>query len=108
MSFRQDTLTRSEQQRLAFARVLYQQPQFVILDESSSSIDLEIEEHIYQLLISNNIGFISIGHHPSFTKFHDTILHLDGCGNYTIRSLKSFSPTSTIDAINSNDLSDFT
>ncbi|VBB32987.1 unnamed protein product [Acanthocheilonema viteae] len=48
----QDTLTPSEQQRLAFARVLFQQPQLVILDESSSCIDLEIEEHIYQLLIS--------------------------------------------------------
>lgn len=49
---RQNTLTPSEQQRLALARVLFQQPQLVILDESSSSIDLEIEEHIYQLLIS--------------------------------------------------------
>ncbi|CAG9534609.1 unnamed protein product [Cercopithifilaria johnstoni] len=104
----QNTLTPSEQQRFAFARVLFQQPQFVILDESSSCIDLEIEEHIYQLLISNNIGFISIGHHPSLIKFHDTILHLDGCGNYKIRSLRSFSSISTIDLINSNDFSNST
>uniref|UniRef100_A0A1I8EMD7 ABC transporter domain-containing protein n=1 Tax=Wuchereria bancrofti TaxID=6293 RepID=A0A1I8EMD7_WUCBA len=96
----EDTLTQSEQQRLAFARVFYQQPQLVILDESSSCIDLEIEEHIYQLLISNNIGFISIGHHPSLVKFHDKMLHLNGRGSYTVRSLKSFNQISTTDITN--------
>ncbi|VIO88169.1 Uncharacterized protein BM_BM17988 [Brugia malayi] len=107
----QDTLTQSEQQRLAFARVFYQQPELVILDGSSSCIDLEIEEHIYQLLISNNIGFISIGHHPSLIKFHDKVLHLNGCGSYTIRSLKSFNQISTTDItdiISSNSFSSFT
>uniref|UniRef100_A0A0R3RMM7 ABC transporter domain-containing protein n=1 Tax=Elaeophora elaphi TaxID=1147741 RepID=A0A0R3RMM7_9BILA len=89
----QDTLTPSEQQRLAFARVLFQQPELVILDESSSCIDLKIEEHIYQLLISNNIGFISIGHHPSLIKFHDVMLYLNGCGTYEIRSVLSLTPT---------------
>ncbi|VDO27323.1 unnamed protein product [Brugia timori] len=83
----QDTLTQSEQQRLAFARVFYQQPEL------------------------NNIGFISIGHHPSLIKFHDKVLHLNGCGSYTIRSLKSFNQISTTDItdiISSNSFSSFT
>ncbi|KAM3728889.1 Lysosomal cobalamin transporter ABCD4 [Dirofilaria immitis] len=101
----QNTLTLSEQQRLAFARVLYQRPQFVIIDESTNSIELDIEEHIYQLLITNNIGFISITHHLSLIKFHEIILHLDGCGNYTIQSLHSASISNTI---NSNHFSNFT
>ncbi|VDK75486.1 unnamed protein product [Litomosoides sigmodontis] len=104
----QNTLTPSEQQRLAFARVLFQQPQLVILDESFSCIEPEIEEQIYQILISSDIGFISIGHHPSLIKFHDTIIHLDGCGTYKVRSLLPLSPTSTIDPISCNDFSNST
>ncbi|VDK44088.1 unnamed protein product, partial [Gongylonema pulchrum] len=46
----QDTLTPGEQQRLAFARVIYQRPELVILDESTSSVGVDVEERMYQLL----------------------------------------------------------
>uniref|UniRef100_A0A183ELA8 ABC transporter domain-containing protein n=1 Tax=Gongylonema pulchrum TaxID=637853 RepID=A0A183ELA8_9BILA len=42
----QDTLTPGEQQRLAFARVIYQRPELVILDESTSSVGVDVEELI--------------------------------------------------------------
>lgn len=95
----QTTLTPSEQQRLAFARVLYQQPELVILDDSTSSVEADLEERMYQLLISNNISFISTGHHPFLSKFHDTEVRLDGHGGYAIRSLSSFNSVSKTDAM---------
>lgn len=54
--YRQDTLTPGEQQRLAFARVLYQCPVLAILDESTCSVSIEIEELMYRLLnkVTNN------------------------------------------------------
>merc|ERR1712146_709418 len=42
-------LSLGEQQRLAFARVLYNQPQVVVLDESTSALDLETERVMYNL-----------------------------------------------------------
>lgn len=59
MHLRQETLTPGEQQRLAFARVIYQRPEFAVLDESTSSVGVDIEERMYQLL--NQVKFCISG-----------------------------------------------
>ncbi|VDN59196.1 unnamed protein product [Dracunculus medinensis] len=46
----QDTLTPGEQQRLAFARILYRLPHMVMLDESTSSVSIDLEKKMYELL----------------------------------------------------------
>eukprot|EP01031_Cornospumella_fuschlensis_P031612 gene31612-38204_t len=75
------TLSLGEQQRLAFARVLYNRPDVVVLDEASSALDLASEEQMYELLRTLNITYVSVGHRPSLVKYHNKKLVLGGSGN---------------------------
>jgi ATP-binding cassette subfamily D (ALD) protein 4 len=77
-------LSPGEQQRLVFARILYWKPRFAVLDEATSAMDKETEEHLYQSLIDQGTTIISVSHHPNLVRFHNTIVHLDGQGQYTI------------------------
>ena len=69
-----------EQQRLAFARILFNRPSVVILDESTSALDLFAEEAMYQILSELKVTYISVGHRPSLLKYHDKKLILRGPG----------------------------
>jgi putative ATP-binding cassette transporter len=68
-----EQLSLGEQQRIAFARVLLQKPDWVFLDESTSMLDLANEKHLYSLLKSQlpHCSIISVGHRPSLDEFHD-------------------------------------
>jgi putative ATP-binding cassette transporter len=68
-------LSLGEQQRLAFARVLINEPNIVYLDEATSSVDEEMEEQLYRLLttrLSNSL-IVSIGHRSTLNKWHNII-----------------------------------
>jgi vitamin B12/bleomycin/antimicrobial peptide transport system ATP-binding/permease protein len=69
-------LSQGEQQRLAFARILLSQPKYVILDEATSALDVPNERRLYELLQSQNITYISVGHRPSLVDYHHTVLNL--------------------------------
>jgi vitamin B12/bleomycin/antimicrobial peptide transport system ATP-binding/permease protein len=69
-------LSQGEQQRLAFARILLSQPKYVILDEATSALDVTNERRLYELLQSQNITYISVGHRPSLVDYHQTVLDL--------------------------------
>jgi putative ATP-binding cassette transporter len=73
-----------EQQRIAFARIILHQPQWIFLDEATSALDEEWETKMYRLLQERlrNSTIISIGHRPSLTAFHHCRLQLDGRGNW--------------------------
>ena len=73
-----NTLSLGEQQRLAFGRILVNQPKLVIMDESTSAMDVSAESTMYQLLQQNKSGitYISVGHRPTLLKHHDIRLHL--------------------------------
>ena len=73
-------LSLGEQQRLAFARIIYNRPSVVILDESTSALDLFAEEAMYQILNDLKVTYISVGHRPSLLKYHDKKLILRGPG----------------------------
>ena len=65
---------------MAFARVIYNRPSVVILDESTSALDLYAEEAMYQILNDLKVTFLSVGHRPSLLKYHDKKLILRGPG----------------------------
>jgi vitamin B12/bleomycin/antimicrobial peptide transport system ATP-binding/permease protein len=69
-------LSQGEQQRLAFARILLSQPKYVILDEATSALDVTNERRLYELLQSQDITYISVGHRPSLIDYHQTVLDL--------------------------------
>jgi putative ATP-binding cassette transporter len=71
-----DVLSGGEQQRLAFARLLLNEPRFAILDEATSALDVPSEERLYSRLASQPTTVISIGHRPSLRKFHNRVIEL--------------------------------
>ena len=73
-------LSLGEQQRLSFARAIYNEPSVVILDESTSAMDLETEKHMYSLLRKQGVTYISVGHRPSLLPYHSRKMTLRGPG----------------------------
>jgi len=71
-----DVLSLGEQQRLAFARIMINQPSYVILDEATSALDIKNEASLYQYLIQNHTTFVSVGHRPSLVKYHQYLLEI--------------------------------
>jgi putative ATP-binding cassette transporter len=66
-------LSGGEQQRLAFARALLYRPDWLFLDEATSSLPEEAQEALYRLLRERlkNTTLVSIGHRASLAAYHD-------------------------------------
>lgn len=79
-------LSLGEQQRLAFARIVISKPRLVILDESSSALDLENEQDMYSMIKELGVTCISVGNRPSLLDFHEKILRLGGDGSWSIET----------------------
>ncbi|KTD35956.1 ABC transporter [Legionella nautarum] len=69
-------LSGGEQQRIAIARVLLKQPDWLFLDEATSSLDEENENLIYQLLkeLLSKTTIVSIGHRSTIAPHHTKTL----------------------------------
>lgn len=65
-------LSLGEQQRLAIARAILQQPDFLFLDEATASLDEASEGALYKLLRDRlkDAAIISIGHRSTLRAFH--------------------------------------
>lgn len=66
-------LSPGEQQRLQFARVLLQRPDWVFLDEATSAFDEASQMAMYRLLVEALPATtrVSIGHRTSLREVHD-------------------------------------
>jgi len=76
-------LSSGEQQRLAFARSLLLQPQWLFLDEATSALDELSEAKLYQLLLDRlpDASIISIAHKLSVMQFHERRIDLTKMGD---------------------------
>ncbi len=74
----QQLLSGGEQQRVAFARVLLQRPDFVFLDEATSALDPATEASLYQALIAAlpDSAIISVAHRAAVADYHDDVIEL--------------------------------
>lgn len=72
-------LSPGEQQRIAFARALLNRPDWLFLDEATSSLDEVNETRMYQLLQEQlpDTTMLSIGHRPALAAFHDRHLKIE-------------------------------
>jgi putative ATP-binding cassette transporter len=76
-------LSPGEQQRVAFARAVLQQPAWLFLDEATSSLDDNAEQQLYRMLKEKlpQTTVISIGHRSSLQDFHTRTLELKSDGH---------------------------
>ncbi|XZE43512.1 ABC transporter ATP-binding protein/permease [Pirellulaceae bacterium SH467] len=81
-------LSLGEQQRVAFARVLLAEPQFVILDEATSALDSKNEDMLYQTLLDSGMTLVSVSHRLNVVKFHKHVLTLLGDGRWQVSLAK--------------------
>jgi vitamin B12/bleomycin/antimicrobial peptide transport system ATP-binding/permease protein len=75
-------LSLGEQQRLAFARVLLGKPDYIILDEATSALDISSEKKIYSQFRDEKLTYISVGHRPTLSDYHDNVLMLADDGSW--------------------------
>lgn len=82
-----EVLSLGEQQRVAFARILINQPRYVVLDEATSALDVENEASLYEQLQAMNVTYISVGHRPTLQQYHQLVLELAEDQSWQIKQL---------------------
>lgn len=78
------TLSESELQRFAVARLILAKPRFAFLDQPLAVLDATEEEKLYAALSNTDITYVSVGDSPALVKFHDARLELHGDGAWTM------------------------
>ncbi|HEV7339391.1 MULTISPECIES: ABC transporter ATP-binding protein/permease [Bosea] len=73
------TLSGGERQRVAFARLLIQKPDIIIMDEATSALDEDSQNSLLGLLEEDLAAatVISVGHRPGLEDFHDRKITLE-------------------------------
>jgi len=71
-------LSPGEKQRLAFARAILLQPDFLFMDEATSALDLKMEQHLFDMLLANlpQTTVISVAHRPTLEQYHERKVEL--------------------------------
>jgi putative ATP-binding cassette transporter len=72
-------LSGGEKQRLAFARVLMQQPDIVVMDEATAALDPSSQDQLMKLLLERlpKATVVSVGHRAELEAFHNRKLVLE-------------------------------
>eukprot|EP01130_Rhizamoeba_saxonica_P000950 TRINITY_DN1082_c0_g1_i1.p1 TRINITY_DN1082_c0_g1~~TRINITY_DN1082_c0_g1_i1.p1 ORF type:complete len:312 (-),score=62.39 TRINITY_DN1082_c0_g1_i1:872-1807(-) len=67
-------LSGGEKQKIVLARVLYHKPKFVLMDESTSALDADMERIVYNILAEMGITTITVGHRDSLLQYHKQLM----------------------------------
>ena len=99
MEFASPLVSGGERQRIGVARALYSRPTFIVMDESTSSLDANSEQTVLDALeaLDQSVTLLVIAHRLSSIRNFDTLIYLEsgkvsGIGDfdYLRRSLKQF------------------
>eukprot|EP01065_Artemidia_motanka_P016367 TRINITY_DN2006_c3_g1_i2.p1 TRINITY_DN2006_c3_g1~~TRINITY_DN2006_c3_g1_i2.p1 ORF type:complete len:690 (+),score=279.97 TRINITY_DN2006_c3_g1_i2:81-2072(+) len=74
----QKDLSPGQKQKIAFARLFYHRPSFVVLDECTNGISPDVERDLYERCSRLNLAVFSISHKTELKEFHDWELHYNG------------------------------
>jgi len=66
------TLSGGERQRIAFARLLLQKPEIIVMDEATAALDADSETRLLSLLFERlpRATVLSVGHRPALEALH--------------------------------------
>lgn len=72
-------LSPGEQQRIAAARAILSQPDFLFIDEGTSALDAPSEAKVYQTIVEQlpKAALISVAHRESVASFHQQLLRIE-------------------------------
>ena len=85
------SLSGGQLKRLALAKVLIDEPDFLMLDEPTNHLDLEMIEWLEKFLKTENITLLMVTHDRYFLEnVCNTILEMDDFGLYTYKGNYSF------------------
>ncbi|KAK7073361.1 ATP-binding cassette sub- D member 4, partial [Halocaridina rubra] len=84
-----DALSPGEMQRVCFLRILFHQPHFAFLDESTSALSLDVEDFLYKACQNCRITLVSVGHRESLKQYHNSLITLDGMGGWKKEGLST-------------------
>ena len=89
-------LSGGEQQRLSFARLFLQRPQYVFLDEATSALDEDNEKTLYETMLAflPDMTLVSVSHHEQLNAYHSHQLHLQEDGKGSFRAVTTVSEPS--------------
>jgi putative ATP-binding cassette transporter len=73
-------LSGGEQQQVAIARALLNQPDWLFLDEATAALDEDSEAKVYAALLDSlpHAAIVSISHRRQLARYHDRFMAIDG------------------------------